>query len=244
MKAIKSFYHVLVDNKISTLSGALCFFIILNGGFYIFLFSNIASMLIDVHPLINSLLEDGIIKNILMYLLNYNSNLNVSIILIISSIYSSSSLYYHFLQATELICKMPHNKSIGKRIYSIILVPVVLLFIFVISICLLIIHDVNRILFYLFIIACYYLLLLFLNILVFKNKNIIKGITFSFLFGVFFTILFVLYNYFFSDFKIVYGILSFVIIFLFYIYIMIIGILMGIYINCKNLEVFSFSSIS
>lgn len=243
MKAIKSFYHIIVDNKISTLSGALCFFILLNGGSYLFLFSNIASMIIDVSPLIDKLLEDGIIKDIFLYLLRYNSNLNISIVLLIGSLYSSSSLYYHFIHIAEAITKIPINIKFGKRILSLILVLIVLIAIFVFVMGLIILESINKVLFYLFLLVGYLLIIIFLNKLILKNKSLFNGILFSFIYGIVFTILFILYINIFSSFKIVYGVLSFIIVFLFYLYIMTIGLLMGIYINCKNLDVFNLLSI-
>ena len=82
MRLVSKIYHFVVDPKIPTLSGALCFFLLLNGGSYLFLFVSISSFFfIDYTQYINSL-SDGIVKDIILYLLQYNSNLSISIFLL------------------------------------------------------------------------------------------------------------------------------------------------------------------
>lgn len=244
MRLIIKIYHLIVDIKIPTLSGGLCFFILINGGSYLFLFVSLFSYFpIDVLDIINTYLKDGIFKEIIVYLFLHNANLSTSLFLLATSIYSSSSLYYHFMHSCELITKKPIDNRIGKRIQSLILVPLMLLLVFILTISIYMLFLMVGSITYILLIPVLFLFLLFLNRIALRGyslKRIYKGALFSFLYIVIFTVLFIIYLMLYSDFKIVYGILSFFIVFLFYLYIVIIGVLIGIYINCKNLEVFNF----
>ena len=243
MRLVSKIYHFVVDPKIPTLSGALCFFLLLNGGSYLFLFVSISSFFfIDYTQYINSL-SDGIVKDIILYLLQYNSNLSISIFLLISSIYSSSSLYYHFMHICEVITKQAIDYKISKRVQALIFVPIALLigvfFILVISFLQYFYRIISTIFFMLYLFIVIYLL----NKIALRNYNfynLYKGILFSFLYIVVFSILFGVYLKLFSNFKLVYGVLSTIIISLFYLYVCIIGFFLGLYINCKNLDVSNF----
>ncbi len=244
MKLIKKIYHFVVDAKIPTLSGSICFFLLLNGGSYLFLFVSLSSyFFIDLFPYLETHLEPSLFKDIVLYLFEHNSNLSISIFLLISSIYSSSSLYYHFMHVCEVITKQPVDDRFGKRIQALVLVPVVLFLLFLslglLSIVQMLLGNIT----YLFFILISFLFIFLLNKIALRRypfQRLKKGIIFSFLYLFFFSFFFVLYLKVFSNFKIVYGLLSFIIIFLFYLYSIIIGIFIGIYINCKNLEVSSF----
>lgn len=241
MKVIRKIYHFVVDMKIPTLAGSLCFFLLLNGGSYLFLFVSLSSyFFIDLLPFLKSHLEEGLLKDVVLYLFEHNANLSISLFLLGSSIYSSSSLYYHFLQISELITKQPVDNRLGKRLQALILVPLVLIALFLMMSLLSVIQMTFGGIAYLFFIVFTFLFIYFLNKLVLRKypfKRLLKGVLFSFLYVFVFSFFFVLYLNVFSDFKIVYGLLSFIIILLFYLYNIIIGILLGIYVNCKNLEV-------
>ncbi len=244
MKVINKIYHFIVDVKIPTLAGSLCFFILLNGGSYLFLFVSLSSyFFIDFIPVLKQNLAEGLFKDIILYLFEHNSNLSISIFLFGSSIYSSSSLYYHFMHICELLTKRSVDGRISKRVQSLLLVPSVLILSFLMIILLSFLHLYIGYFSYLFLLLFLFLCILFLNKLILKDytfKRIRKGVIFSFLYIILFSIFFLIYLKLFSNFKIVYGILSFFIIFMFYIYCITIGILIGIYMNCKNLEVSKF----
>ena len=89
MKKLLDIFHFVVESKITTLAGSLCFFLLLNGGSYIFLIVSITSFIIDYETIINSLLNDGLIKDLLVYLFKHSSSIQFNIILILTSIYSS-----------------------------------------------------------------------------------------------------------------------------------------------------------
>lgn len=247
MKIVRKIYHLIVGTKIPTLSGSLCFFLILNGGSYLFLFVSLFSYLpLDVFEILNPYLNDGGIKDILVYLLNHHSSLSSSIFLLISSIYSSSSLYYHFLEACELITKQPFKATFGKRIQALILVPIMLVILLALLLVIYFLIQVLGYYIYILLFVFMYLIILLLNkiaLRIYPLKRLLKGTTFSFIYILIFSISFIFYLNIFSNFKIVYGYLSFFIILLFYLYVNIIGIFLGIYINCKNLEVLDLLSI-
>lgn len=236
---IKRIYHFIVDKKIPTLSGALCFFILINGGAVLFLIISMSKYLfIDIIPYIDNVLADNSFKDIIMYLLNHNASIPISIFLLLTSIYSSSSLYYHFLNIVELITNIPISYSISKRLLSLLIVPISIIFIFI-SIILLVILSNHNNLFYIFLSLYSVIIIYLLNkiALKLKFKRLIKGIIFTFLYFFIFTILFILFIKINTGFKEIYGILSIIIIILFYLYSIIIGLFLGMYINWKNIEV-------
>ena len=110
---IKKIHHLLVESKIITLSGSFAFFLFLNGGSYLFLFIALSNYLpFDFRSMTILNIEDGLTKDLLLYFINHNVSIQHSIFLIITSIYSSSSLYYHFIHISEvLIDKDRSNKS-------------------------------------------------------------------------------------------------------------------------------------
>ncbi|HRF70037.1 MAG TPA: hypothetical protein PKV66_01260, partial [Candidatus Pelethenecus sp.] len=70
----------------------------------------------------------------------------------------------------------------------------------------------------------------------FQIKKLYRGILFTTAYFILFTTGFILYLKLFSNFKIVYGILSFFIILFFYLYILCIGVLLGINLNHLNIK--------
>lgn len=239
MKKLLDIFHFVVESKITTLAGSLCFFLLLNGGSYIFLIVSITSFIIDYETIINSLLNDGLIKDLLVYLFKHSSSIQFNIILILTSIYSSSSLYYHFIQAGEVITDYKIDYKYSKRIISVILAFIVIFILFVLSILISILPFLfsNRLILYLIAITLFILIIYILNKLILKTsfKNIKFGLLFTVIYSCIFTFGFVIYLSFFS-FKIVYGYLAVIIIFLFYLYVIMIGILLGIKLNWKKVE--------
>lgn len=239
---IRKIYHLIVDKKIPTLSGALCFFLLINGGSFLFLIISISKyFFIDIIPYIDSVLNENTFKQIIMYLLKHNANIPISIFLFITSIYSSSSLYYHFLNIIELITSIPISYTVPKRLVSLIILPISIIFV-IISIVLLVILSIRSSLFYILLSIFILIMILLLNkiALKFSVKKLIKGVLFTFLYFLLFTIVFILFVRLNTDFKEIYGILSIIIILFIYLYFLIIGLFLGIYINWKNIEVLSF----
>lgn len=234
----KRIYHFVVDKKISTLSGALCFFLLLNGGSFFFLLISLSNYLfIDIVPYIEKILTENASKDVIMYLLKHNAGLPISIFLLLTSLYSSSSLYYHYLNVIEIITSIPIKYNLSKRLLSLLIVPIsLLLFIIIIS---LIYFSTMSSLFYIVLSFFVFLIIYLLNMISLKQnfKRIIKGSVFSFIYILIFTIMFILFVKINTSFKEVYGIFSIIIILFFYLYSVTIGLMLGIYMNWKNIEV-------
>lgn len=246
MTIFKNIYHFVVDKKIPTLSGSLAFFVILNGGAFLFLYVALAGALPGSYEqFLLQQVEEGPFKDFLTYLLDYQLNLSYSIFLIGTSLYSASSLYYHLMHIAEIVSGNALKLNISKRIIA-------LFFTILFLVC---IHAITFCAAYLMLrFQSLYLPVLLLSILVililviyavnmsalktFKAKKLYKGVLFTFIYGVLFTLGFALYLKLFSNFKVIYGIFSFFIILMFYLYVLCIGFVLGIYINCKNLDVF------
>lgn len=241
MKRIIDIFHFVVESRITTIAGSLCFFILLNGGSFLFLIVSTLGLVLDPIKYIESFLSNGILKEVLIYLFQHNSNLSVNLILVITSIYSSSSLYYHFIQASEIITDGKIDYKYNKRITSIIIALIVIIIIFITILVVSFIPFIFKITYFFsyiigIIIIC--LIIYGLNKIVlhgYSFRELKYGVLISLFYCIIFTIGFIVFINFFN-FKIVYGYLSAVIIFLFYMYAIMIGILLGIRINWKKLE--------
>ncbi len=224
-----------MDKKIPTLSNAIAFNLIMNGGSFLFLFIIISGFFSNsFEQLILSLIENEQLKSLISYFFNYQNNIPYSIMLIITSIYSASSLYYHLMGIVEFITDMSYKISISKRILAIIITIIYLLMLNFITLIF------NRIIIYFKILSIFIVLFIFIftiyvlqiiSLKTYKIKKLYKGILFTIIYFILFTIGFYLYLKIFSNFKIVYGVLSFFIILFFYLYMMSIGLLLGINLN-------------
>ncbi len=220
---------ILLSN-ISLASAAVCFFLIINGGSTIFLLITILSRIININ-----IIPDSTLKDIFIFLSSFNINLSSSIIAIITSIYSTSTLFKFYLKGVELITNKPYFKN--KRLISIIF-SIFLPFIFLILMILFILLDSINLLSMLIIYIILYLLFQYIlqgfALKTINTKLLYKGILFSLLFTIIFSFSFIIYldNF---KFKEIYGIFSILIGFILYLYINIIGLYLGIYYNWKNI---------
>ena len=244
MYIIKRIYNILLETKMMTLAGSFAFFLLLNGGSFLFLFIVLSNYLpYDFRSLIILNLEEGALKEVLLYFIKHNSSLSYSIFLVITSTYSASSFYYHFMHISEnLVLK---NKNDNKRIKAITFVIISLVSIsLILSITTVFLsynYHVYKTIITLSLIVIVLIFIYILNIMglnTMKLKKIYKGIIFSYSYLLLVTILFLTYIKVFSNFKIIYGLFSFLVIFIFYIYLISIGLLIGILINGKNIDVY------
>lgn len=244
----KKIYHLLIDNKIPTLAGSLTFFLVLNGGSFLFLYTILSNYLPHsfIELFINEL-EEGDFKDFIGYFFNHQDSLPYSLFLIGSSVFSSSSLYYHLIHISELIGVKTISLSISKRLLAIILTLLFLIGIHIITISsaylMITFKDISNYILWLTLFVIFNIIIFVINFTVIKTykiKEIYKGSIFSIVYFIIFTIGFIFYVNTFSNFKIVYGFFSFIVIFMFYLYSLSIGVIIGIYINCKKLDVFKF----
>jgi uncharacterized BrkB/YihY/UPF0761 family membrane protein len=243
MYLIKRIYHLLVESKIITLSGSFAFFLFLNGGSYLFLFIALSNYLpFDYRSLIIMNIENNLTKDVLLYFINHNASITYSIFLIITSIYSSSSLYYHFIHISEVLTdKDRNNKRLKSITVMVIFLTLVSFILSLNSIFLTYNYDIYKTVISLSLVLIIFILIYTLNVVGINTLNIkklYKGMIFSYIYFVLLTIVFLIYLNLFSNMKIVYGIFSFIIVFMLYVYLISIGLLIGIYINGKNIEVY------
>lgn len=237
-------YHFIMDKKIPTLASAIAFTLIMNGGSFLFLFVIISGFFSNsFQELIFNTIEDGKLKDLIQYFFNYQNNISYSILLVLTSIYSASSLYYHLIGIVEFITDKTYHVSISKRVLAI---GITILYLLGLNLLTLLASEIILYFNYLYMILSLTLLLVIfvltvyvIQVIAFKTysvKRLYKGIIFTTLYFILFTFGFVLYLKLFSNFKIVYGILSFFIILFFYIYMLSIGLLLGINFNHLNIN--------
>ncbi|HRF70038.1 MAG TPA: hypothetical protein PKV66_01265, partial [Candidatus Pelethenecus sp.] len=91
-------YHFIMDKKIPTLASAIAFNLIMNGGSFLFLFIILSGLFSNsFQELILNTVEEGKLKDLISYFFDYQTNISYSILLVITSLYSASSLYYHLI---------------------------------------------------------------------------------------------------------------------------------------------------
>lgn len=244
----KNIYHFVVDKKIPTLAGCMAFNFILNGGSFLFLYIILSSYFSNSFNdiLINNI-ADGKLKDLLAYFFNYQNSIPYSIFLVITSVYSASSLYYHLISVVELITQIHYKVSFSKRILAILITIIYLVILNLITLIstqvILYFNSIFQILFLSVLLLIFSLTIFVINFVAirdYKIKRVYKGALFTIIYFILFTTGFIIYLKLFSNFKIVYGILSFFIILFFYIYVLSIGILLGIYLNYKNINLLDF----
>ena len=245
---LKRIYYLLNDKKISTLAGSLTFFLVLNGGSFLFLYIVLSNYL--PHSFLDLFLKElkeSDFKDFVKYFFSYQDNLSYSLFLIGSSIFSSSSLYYHLIQISTILGCGKLNVSVSKRLLAIVLTLLFLIILHVITIfstyVMLIFKNISNYIlwFTLFIIFSVVIIVINLTALhTIKISNVYKGAIFSIIYFIIFTFGFIIYVSTFSNFKVVYGFFSFFVILMFYLYVLAIGLIIGIDINCQKLDVFKF----
>ncbi|MBD5390698.1 YihY/virulence factor BrkB family protein [bacterium] len=237
-------YHFVMDKKIPTLASAIAFNLIMNGGSFLFLFIILSGLFSNsFHEVFLNSFEDGKVKDLISYFFDYQNNISYSVILVITSIYSASSLYYHLIGIVEFITEQTYSITISKRILAIGITIVYLIglniFTLIASELILFFNIFYHVLSWgllllVFILTVYVIQVISLR--TYRIQRLYKGIIFTTIYFILFTAGFVLYLKLFSDFKIVYGILSFFIILYFYIYVLCIGLLLGINFNHLNIN--------
>lgn len=241
---IARIYHFIMDKKIPTLASAIAFSLIMNGGSFLFLFIILSGLFSNsFQEVILNTFEDGKLKDLIAYFFDYQNNISYSILLVITSIYSASSLYYHLMGIVEYITDTNYNRSVSKRILAI---GITILYLLGLNIITLFASEIIVHFNYLYMALSLLLVLLIfvltvyvvqvISLKTYSIKKLYKGILFTTIYFIIFTIGFVIYLKLFSNFKIVYGILSFFIILFFYIYVLCIGLLLGINLNHLNIK--------
>jgi Predicted membrane protein len=233
-----------MDKKIPTLASAIAFNLIMNGGSFLFLFIILSGLFSNsFQELILNTVEEGKLKDLISYFFDYQTNISYSILLVITSLYSASSLYYHLIGIVEFITETTIPVPVSKRILAI---GITIAYLFGLNLITLLATELILLFHYIYILLSLLLLLIIfittiyviqvVSLHTFQIKKLYRGILFTTAYFILFTTGFILYLKLFSNFKIVYGILSFFIILFFYLYILCIGVLLGINLNHLNIK--------
>lgn len=240
MEKIKNFYKLLIDKKYSTLAGALSFFFILSSVPFFFLalyLFNFFARNIDFVSEINN-----------VSFLEFDFSSPISILFIITTLYSASKLFYHIRRTGEIIYDYKKNNSGLKHRIASFTTLIIFLFI-VVSTLLVGLSAKTLIIRYKFDLLIRIItytvqafaivgVLLLLNVQASPRKNPIKkylrGTLFSALFIFIASAIFMIYLRYFANYGHLYGYLTTFIIVFVWVYIIMTGVIIGIIINSKK----------
>lgn len=236
-------YKRLMKKSYSTLSGSIAFFLIINGG-------SLAYLILFIGNLFNFKFEVNN-KTIMMFLNNIERNVDyandfMTIFFVITSIYGASSLFFHLLKVGENIYEEANDKfTLIKRLTAIIFLTVT---IFIIELFLILIVIGKQffstlfwqILKYIIILFIPYVIAICINFFVTPHsvnfKEINKGALFTTVFWYVVTIGFTIYMNIFTEYKAIYGALTFFVIFMIWLYLLAQGLVIGIILNYYEKE--------
>jgi membrane protein len=227
----------------STLSGSIAFFLIINGGSLAYLILYISNLFDFKFEVAN--------KTIMTFLSRIENNIDYSnviftIFFIATSIYGASSLFFHLLKTGEMIYEEVNDKfTLIKRLTAIIFLTATL---FIIELFFILIVIGKHFFSNLFWQMLKYIILLFLPYVIsicinffitphsVKFKEINKGALFTTLFWYIITIGFTIYVNIFTNYKAIYGALTFFIVFMIWIYLLAQGLVIGVILNFYEKE--------
>ncbi len=246
LKKIVDYYKEIKKYRISSLASSVTFFFIINGGSLFFLLA-LTLNLFNIEFKEYVLEANQTLKTIILY---FETNANIYyrpfyFILTITSLWSSSTLFYHIIGVGELI----YQKK--RKAYPFFYRLVSILFVFIFIALLLIAFIVAVFTSYLLIhLKSFYLrlclrLILYLIIPLFvisffmlfvppirlKLKQVKKGMYFTLVSFILITVGFRIYLVIFDKYKAIYGALTFLIIGMIYIYLLIYFLIIGLLIN-------------
>ena len=227
----------------STLSGSIAFFLIINGGSLAYLILYISNLFDFKFEVAN--------KTIMTFLTRIENNIDYSnviftIFFIATSIYGASSLFFHLLKTGEMIYEEVNDKfTLIKRLTAIIFLTATL-FIIELFFILIVIgkHFFSnlfwQILKYIILLFLPYVISICINLFItphsVKFKEINKGALFTTLFWYIITIGFTIYVNIFTNYKAIYGALTFFIVFMIWVYLLAQGLVIGVILNFYEKE--------
>lgn len=236
-------YKKLMKKSYSTLSGAIAFFLIINGG-------SVAYLILFISNLLNFDIQIEN-KTIMQFLNNIKQNMSTSnnfftIFFIITSIYGASSLFFHLLKTGEMIYEETNSKfTIIKRFTAIIFLFATIFIVELFFILLFlgenlfstIFWSVLRFIIFLFV---PYILSVCINFFITPHKvrfkEIKRGAFITTIFWYVITISFAIYINIFSNYKMIYGALTFFVVFMIWLYLLSQGLVIGIIFNYYEKE--------
>lgn len=242
-KKIMNFYSYAKEKKYTTLAGGLSFFFILSFVPIIYLALSIYNKILNM---LNMSME---IPKILEKYVSFDLNAKISILFLITTIYSSSQLFFQLRRVGEIIYKTKKREAaIKEKLLSIL---ISLLFILISSGALIIFRMTKEIITnvsysivinILSLVFIYFILITFIVIvnqyataIKLHIKQLISGVIFSVIYITIVSIGYYLYIVLFSNYEALYGVFSTIIVSFIYIYLMFIGIVLGIIINERKI---------
>ena len=237
------YYKRLMKKSYSTLSGSIAFFLIINGGSIAYLVLFIAN-LFNFEFKVNNSTINQFLSNIESKI-DYSNNF-FTIFFIITSIYGASSLFFHLLRTGEMIYEEINDKfTIIRRFTAVIFLAATIFIIELFFILLVLGNNIFdnffwHVLKYIILLFIPYVISICINFFVtphsVKFKEINKGASFTTLFWYIVTIGFTIYLHIFTNYKAIYGALTFFIVFMIWIYLLAQGLIIGIIINYYEKE--------
>lgn len=247
IKKINDFFKLLNNKKYTTLAGTMSFFFLLSVVpiFYLILilFSKL-HVTFDIDFSLFGIPEN--LSDVLNYIFGHTQEISkgYSLIFIITAMYSSSNLFFQMINSVEIIYMKQKQKTHGRIVSIFILIFFILSIILVLFLIILfqrltsflpsIISNFLNLVITSFLI---FLILIYLNkyispIRVYM-KDCIKGSMFILLFWVISSYIFLIYLKYFSNQEYFYGNLATFVIFLLWIYLIMLGLIIGIIINYR-----------
>ena len=115
LRNIYQAYKALMKKSYSTLAGAVAFFLIINGGSLLYLMITIANLFNISIDFGNNILGEAIIE------ISKNASYTSSLIFFATSIYSASTLFFHLIKIGEMIYEEVNTRfNLIKRFIAII----------------------------------------------------------------------------------------------------------------------------
>ena len=228
-------YRLLMKKSYSTLSGAVAFFLIINGGSILFLtisVGNLFNISFDI--------DNDVINNVVETIIA-NATYSSSFFFIITSIYSASSLFFHLIKTGEIIYEEVNNRfNMLKRFIAIIFLCA---FIFIVE-TFFVILFLSRTLFnnflwnifrYISFMVVAYLLSLCIIFFITPHRvryhEIKRGAMLATSLWYLITVLFTLFLNIVTNYKAIYGSLSFYVVFMIWVYLLAQGLIVGVVYN-------------
>lgn len=248
---LKGKYDLLVLKRYTTLSGTLVFFFIMSIVPLSFWLSLLLGKLpIDMESILNLPIFDSV-KNILTYIQTEarNATTGASVFLLITTLYSSTNLFYQMRRSGEIIYGFSKKKAGLKVRLSALLLMLIIILLIVVSfalfaLCTYIVSlilplEIGRVADYCLLIALSFLFVLLLNVYICPYKKPVK----SFIPGALWTvgawmIAIVGFSVYlqWSNMDRLYGALSAIIVFLLWLYVLMIGFVSGIILNSEKIK--------
>ena len=227
----------------STLSGSIAFFLIINGGSIAYLILFISKIFDFEFEIANKTIMEFLQR--IEHSIDYSNPL-FTILFIVTSIYGASSLFFHLLKIGEIIYEDVNDKfTLIRRLTAIIFLAVTIFIIESFFILIVVGKQFFSNLFwqiikYIIILVLPYVIAICINFFVtphsVKFKEINKGALFTTFFWYVITIGFTIYMNIFTNYKAIYGALTFFIVFMIWIYLLAQGLVIGIILNFYNKE--------